>query len=180
MSMIVQAAQLANFAHKGQFRKFSGKPYITHPIRVAGRVATHEEAIEEIVAAAFLHDVLEDCDVSYESIRSQFGSYVAFLVDELTNPPKVPGVNRATRKALDRQRISQISKEAKLIKLIDRIDNLNEIDRNDPFAKVYAEESLLLLEVLDGVDYELFLELRESANNLLRPLDKLQVTLYNG
>ena len=163
MSLIIKAARFAADAHEGQFRKYNGRPYITHPIRVAGRVATNELATDNLVAAAFLHDVVEDCGVERLKLEQEFNFQVAFFVSQLTNAPKIPGVNRVLKKEQDRIRISKISKPAKLVKLIDRIDNLYEIDPSTEFASLYAKESLLLLEVLRGVDEELECELKSLA-----------------
>lgn len=158
--MIIRAAQFAENAHAGQVRKHSGRPYITHPIRVAGRVACHPLASTELVAAAFLHDVVEDCGVTLEEIKVVFGGLVAHYVSELTNTSKsIPGLDRAGRKAVDEARVATISDEAKVVKLIDRIDNLRETDPNDPFSLMYAMESLDLLKALKGVDIELEEEL---------------------
>jgi (p)ppGpp synthase/HD superfamily hydrolase len=165
--MIIKAAQFANFYHKGQVRKYSNKPYITHPIRVAGRVATHKNTTEVMVAAAFLHDVIEDCNASYDDILNNFGAEVADLVLELTNDKNIVG-NRAKRKAHQRAKIQASSYEARLIKLIDRIDNLGEIPPSGDFAVVYAKESLLLLnEALVNTDEELENELRDIVNLIL-------------
>ena len=165
--MIISAAQFAHKAHAGQVRKYNGKPYITHPIRVAGRVATHKNATEVMVAAAFLHDVIEDCDVSYDEIVSTFSREVADLVKELTNDKSIVG-NRAQRKAAQRLKIKNNSYESKVIKLIDRIDNLNEIDLTADFAVVYAKESLMLLnDALVGADKDLEDELRSIIDVIL-------------
>lgn len=163
MDLIIQAAQYAAQKHAGQKRKFNDRPYITHPIRVAGRVATHEMATKELVAAAFLHDVVEDCNIPLSEIENFFGQLVMWYVDELTNDKDVKG-NRAERKKANREKIKGISHEAKLVKLIDRIDNLYEIPETDGFAIVYAKESILLLdECLTGVDAQLEQELRNRA-----------------
>jgi len=165
--MIIKAAQFAHFYHNGQTRTYTNKPYITHPIRVAGRVATHQNATEVMVAAAFLHDVIEDCDASYNDILSSFGAEVADLILELTNDKNAVG-NRAKRKADQRTKIKASSYEAKIIKLIDRIDNLGEIPPSGDFGVVYAKESLLLLnEALVNTDEELENELRDIINLIL-------------
>lgn len=165
MNLIPKAAQFAAKCHEGQFRKYNGAPYITHPIRVAGRTATHELATEELVAAAFLHDVVEDCNISLGQIKPIFGEKVASYVFELTNLPKElrPEANRAERKRQDRERIATISREAKVVKLIDRIDNLREIDINEDFAKKYADESMLLVKVLADADPVLASELEKTC-----------------
>lgn len=164
--MIILAAQFAAKCHEGQVRKYNGLPYITHPIRVAGRVATHPIANRPLVAAAFLHDVVEDCGISFEELDVRFGSVVAHYVGELTNTSKATGLKRAERKRFDRERIAIVSREAKIVKLIDRIDNLREINPDDGFCQLYAKESLLLLEVLKGVDDELENELFGLADSL--------------
>ena len=165
---IVREAELfASRCHCGQTRKYTGRPYITHPVRVALRVAAHPIASDELVAAAYLHDVVEDCGVMFEEIEREFGAAVATMVRHLTNLPKVPGENRKLRKQKDRERIALVPPECKIVKLIDRIDNLREIDPNDGFAKVYADESLLLLEVLREADRELASEFQSLAEGLL-------------
>jgi (p)ppGpp synthase/HD superfamily hydrolase len=65
MNLIIKAADLANIAHEGQKRKYNGRPYIEHLMRVAGRVTLLSDSTEEEIAAAWLHDVIEDCDEKY-------------------------------------------------------------------------------------------------------------------
>lgn len=59
MSLIIKAAQLANALHRGQTRKYTNRPYIEHPIRIAGKIATFDWADEKLVATGFLHDTIE-------------------------------------------------------------------------------------------------------------------------
>lgn len=168
MSLIIKAAQFAAKCHEGQFRKFTNRPYITHPIRVAGRVATHSIATDELVAAAFLHDVVEDCGVTLDYLAAEFGPVVASHVQHLTNTSKATELPRAERKRIDRERIALISHECKIVKLIDRIDNLGEIDRSTAFATLYAVESRQLLDVLRGADDALCNELNEACLDIFR------------
>lgn len=140
--------------HSGQFRKYNGLPYVMHPVRVAERVrvifAGRPQA-EDAVSAALLHDVVEDSGVSVDEIDDLFGPAVARLVWELSNPSKGSKLPRAERKKMDREHISKISSMAKVIKLLDRIDNVSELEgADDDFKFLYAEESLKLLEVLQG------------------------------
>lgn len=88
-SLIEGAAALAGRAHAGQTDK-AGRPYIEHPSRVAARVA--ERYPDNIVARgiAWLHDVVEDTDVTLEEIRAQFGPEVADGVDAITHRPGEP------------------------------------------------------------------------------------------
>ena len=160
MSLILRAARFAKKRHEGQTRA-NGPPYIQHPARVAGRTTLLPDATEEMVAAAWLHDVIEDCDVYLAEIENEFGLYVASLVNELTNTSKGTGLNREGRKKQDRERLATVSHEAKLIKLLDRIDNLGELNgKPSGFAKQYAKESELLVQVVEDASHELVEELR--------------------
>lgn len=167
MGLVIDSARYAAGRHAGQTRKYNGKPYITHPIRVAGRVATHDLATDELVAAAFLHDVIEDCGVTVQDIEARFGMVVATFVEHLTNTSKATGLPRRERKRIDRERIALIPRECKVVKLIDRIDNLGEIDRGSDFASLYAAESLQLLDVLRDADESLANELNELARTMI-------------
>jgi guanosine-3',5'-bis(diphosphate) 3'-pyrophosphohydrolase len=150
MSLILKAAALALRAHEGQKRKYSGLPYITHPARVAGRVGILPGVTEELVAAAYLHDVLEDVPaITREMIEAETNAQVGFYVDCMTNRSKDSGLPRAQRKAMDRDHLSKIPDEVKQIKALDRIDNLLDcMEAPKDFKKLYSQESLLLADVL--------------------------------
>lgn len=86
--LIENAFTLARDAHASQTRK-SGEPYILHPLAVALIVVREMRQTDvAVIAAALLHDVVEDTDVTIEQIRSKFGADVAFLVDAVTKPNK--------------------------------------------------------------------------------------------
>lgn len=166
MNIILAAAELARRAHSGQKRKYNGRPYVEHPARVAARTAIHPGSTEEMVAAAFLHDVLEDTTVPPEEIEAKTSPKVLYFVEWMTNRSKKthPAANRAERKRIDRDRLAGAPGEVKIIKMIDRIDNLREMDGADPgFGKLYGQESLLLVEALKEGDPGLAAELRELA-----------------
>jgi guanosine-3',5'-bis(diphosphate) 3'-pyrophosphohydrolase len=127
MNLILKAAAFARQAHAEQRRKYNDRPYIQHPARVAGRVAARSQATEVMVAAAFLHDVVEDTPHTLDEILTEFGPDVARLVAELTNPSKGLKSPRRERKQIDRDHLAVVSVEAKIIKLLDRIDNLQEM-----------------------------------------------------
>lgn len=165
MSIILKAAALAARAHAGVPRKHTGFPYIYHPARVAGRVGILPGATEEMVAAAYLHDVLEDTTVTRAEIEEATNAQVGFYVDCMTNRSKGSGLSRAERKALDRKHLAEIPSEIKLIKAIDRIDNLLEMSgATTDFKRLYSEESLLLADVLGTGP--LIDELRAIANKM--------------
>lgn len=149
MSMILKAAAITVRAHQGQKRKYNGRPYVTHPARVAGRVGLLPGVTEEMVAAAYLHDVLEDTPITKEEIDREISPQVGYYVDWLTNRSKGGGLPRAGCKMLDRQRLAEAPIQVKQIKALDRIDNLLELlDAPADFKRLYAEESLLLADVL--------------------------------
>lgn len=149
----------------GHRRKYTDEPYHVHPARVAKLVAT-VTTDSEMIAAAWLHDVLEDVapkNPAYneEAIRTLLGDRVLQLVLELTDVSKPEDGNRATRKALDRAHLMTASDDGKTIKLADIIDNLLDIDDHDKhFARVFRKEAILILPHLETGNAELFERLK--------------------
>lgn len=147
MTLIIKAAQFAARAHAGQFRRVTGRPYIEHPARVAALVAIRQDHSSEwdhevCVAAAFLHDVVEDCGVTYEQLDEEFGSRaVTAIVRALTKPPLSAG-KRAERQAMFLTQLKCAGRDVQTIKLIDRLDNLREIDGDkEDFIRLYCKET---------------------------------------
>lgn len=157
MSLIIRAAQFAAKAHEGQVRKYTGRPYIEHPLRVMAKMAAHPRADEDLVAAAALHDVCDDCGVKSAELFETFNPYVGAHVFWLTNPSKGLPDSRAVRKALDREHIAKAIRPVQVIKLIDRLDNLEEFrpEQDPKFCDLYCDESELLLQVIGGADVDL-------------------------
>ena len=155
-----EALNFAMQAHEGQKRKYHDEPYIEHPKRVAELVKTVNHS-DEMICAAYLHDVVEDTPVRHKEIEKRFGSQVAQLVYELTDQfvkEAYPDLNRKVRKEKEAQRQSGISKAAKTIKLADVIDNTRDITKNDKgFAKKYVREMEKLVEALQGGDFKLLM-----------------------
>jgi (p)ppGpp synthase/HD superfamily hydrolase len=153
--LVKRAAEFATSAHEGQVRKYTGVPYIVHPIEVMEIVKTVDHD-DEMLAAALLHDVVEDCGVTIEDIVKEFGSDVASLVSALTDVSKPEDGNRKTRKAKDREHSAASSPRAQTIKLADLISNAEDIIANDPkFAKLFITEKRLLLEAMSKGDSSL-------------------------
>jgi (p)ppGpp synthase/HD superfamily hydrolase len=150
---ILNAAKFAKKAHEGQTRRYSGAPYIVHPAHVAATVCTLDDATDDMIVAAWLHDVLEDTDVPPEDIRNEFGDRVLKLVQELTNPSKGSKEPRRVRKQMDIDHLKGVSKEAKQIKLADRLENLYDLEgADDDFPALYAKESRALIEAIGDAD----------------------------
>lgn len=164
-SLVERSARIfATAAHAavGQKRKYTGEPYILHPQAVAAIVASVPHT-PEMLAAAWLHDVVEDTGVTLDEIRLSFGSAVADLVYWLTDQSKPEDGNRATRKAIDREHSAKAPAEAQTIKLADIIDNTLTIEAYDPdFAKVFRHEKLALLEVMTRGDVTLMERARQQ------------------
>ena len=167
MSLIYRAIQFAKESHKGQVRKYNGRPYIEHPMRVAGIVSILDEADVDMICSAWLHDVIEDCNVGPNVIYYRFNPYIERIVLDLSNEyskEKYPDLKREERKRKECERLSYIVKPAKIIKLADRIDNLRDIPHDEPFRVKYIEESKLLLNSLRGVCPVLEKELENIIN----------------
>lgn len=154
MSLVDDAIAFAARAHTDQRRKFTGHPYIVHPVEVM-TILMGVPHTEEMLAAAALHDVVEDCPLyTLNDIRMSFGPVVEKLVEELTEV-KVAG-NRAVRKAAEVARLAAVSAQAQTIKLADLVSNTKDIVQHDPgFAKVYLKEKRSLLAVLTKGDWRL-------------------------
>jgi len=150
--LIAEAEAFARHAHRDHRRKYTGEPYAVHLAAVAltvSEVTTDPEAI----AAAWLHDSVEDVGVTLAEIRDQFGHKVAEYVGWLTDVSRPSDGNRAARKAIDRAHLAEAPDIVQTIKLADLIDNTRDIMENDPkFARVYINEKRLLLQVLTRGD----------------------------
>jgi (p)ppGpp synthase/HD superfamily hydrolase len=154
MNTAEHARIFATAAHAavGQLRKYTNEPYIVHPAEVVSIVQTvpHTEAM---LAAAWLHDVVEDTGVTIETVRAEFGEEVADLVSWLTDVSRPEDGNRAHRKARDREHTAAAPAEAQTVKLADLISNTRSIIAHDPkFAVTYLEEKRALLAVMTRGD----------------------------
>lgn len=121
-SIVEKAYQAAEKAHQGQTRK-SGDPYITHPVAVAQILADLGIGTAGL-AAALLHDTVEDTDYSLEQLRTDFGEEVAMLVDGVTKLDKVKFGDTAQAETV-RKMVVAMSKDIRVlvIKLADRLHN---------------------------------------------------------
>ena len=154
MTIVEKARVFATAAHSAvaQLRKYTNEPYIVHPAEVVSivRSVPHTDAM---LAAAWLHDTVEDTGVGIDVIKAEFGEEVAVLVGWLTDVSRPEQGNRATRKAIDRAHSAMAPAEAQTVKLADLISNTRSIMAHDEkFAKTYLEEKRMLLEVMTKGD----------------------------
>lgn len=138
--LMKKALEFATKAHEGVYRKWSTEPYVEHPKRVAAIVAAAGFG-PEVVAAAYLHDVVEDTAITAAEIEAEFGPKVAALVSEVTKPVLVPRPKRAVRRKAFWEHLAKSSYEGASIKLADVLDNSrNVVEVNPKFAAVYLPE----------------------------------------
>ncbi|MCX6751562.1 MAG: HD domain-containing protein [Candidatus Nomurabacteria bacterium] len=110
--------------HDGQYRKGDSIPYIVHPIQVAFGVSKYTND-QEIIAAALLHDVLEDCvNVSVHLLRKEFGNRTALMVNELSYKKTKKKKTWKERKKIYLSKIKRASKDALIIVAVDKMCNL--------------------------------------------------------
>jgi GTP diphosphokinase / guanosine-3',5'-bis(diphosphate) 3'-diphosphatase len=141
---IGRARAFADLAHAGQRRRYSGEPYIRHLDAVVGILRAFGIASPAILAAAYLHDSVEDTKTSIADILESFGEEVAELVYWLTDAEQG---KRSLRKTMSAWRLGRAPLDAKLIKLADFIDNTGDICCKDwHFAPVYLREKNEILD----------------------------------
>jgi (p)ppGpp synthase/HD superfamily hydrolase len=161
-----QARRYATQAHAeaGQRRKYTDEPYIVHPAAVVELVRSVTDN-EAMLAAAWLHDTVEDTASTLEDIASRFGPRVAELVDMLTDSAQPQAKNRAARKLAHFRHTAQASPEAQTIKLADIIDNTRAIVQFDAdFARVYLVEKQIQIQLLHEGDKHLW----QQADSIIR------------
>jgi len=130
-ALILHAARFAAEKHQGQLRKDAkGSPYIHHPLEVA-LVLAAEGAIEnpELLAAALLHDTIEDTATTFAELSTMFGEKIATIVQEVSDDKSLP---KEVRKEEQVRKAPKLSPEAKTLKLADKICNLRDILRSPP------------------------------------------------
>jgi (p)ppGpp synthase/HD superfamily hydrolase len=143
MHKIYEAMKFGERQHRGQKRKGSGLPYITHPIAVSYLLAQYKVSknLEDLIVACILHDVLEDTAASHQVISKKFGALVASLCHELTNDPVE--ITKHGKLEYQSRKLLGISSYALVCKLVDRLHNI----MDGPTQKMLAD-TLVLMERL--------------------------------
>ena len=143
---------LAKEAHKGVLRR-SGEPYILHPIAVAKIVVEEIGLGVKSVAAALLHDVVEDTAYTVEEIKTIFGEKIAYMVDGLTKMAGVVNTDTSKQAAYFRKVLLTLSDDVRviLIKIADRLHNMRTMASmpRDKQVKI-SSETLYLFAPLAG------------------------------
>jgi len=148
--VVAKADAFAERAHglADQRRKYTGEHYIEHPRAVAEHLRKLGFC-DAVLAAALLHDVVEDTVVTIDEVRSEFGDGIAGWVAALTDVPSGQGLNRHERKRLNLSRLAEADAEVHSIKLADLINNTSSIVVHDTnWAPFYLREKKAAIAVL--------------------------------
>ena len=140
-------------AHAGTERRGKGYPYIVHPLEAVEIVATMTND-QELLAAAALHDTVEDTDVTVEQIRAEFGDRIASLVADESDTfeagvSEINSWHSRKRAAIDR--LARASRDAKIVALGDKLSNMRAIARD---YSVKGDELWKIFHVTDPKDHE--------------------------
>ncbi len=144
MPLTNKAIAFANKKHEGQERRVSQLPYIVHSIMVMSFVLKYKESgnIDNLCAAAVLHDVEEDCGVTHNELAKEFNESIARLVDELTNDEdEIRRIGK--RRYLDRKLV-KLSSYALVIKLADILVNTTDSPRLEAVRRMVGHCKTLL------------------------------------
>ncbi len=181
--VLEQIKDFADKAHGDQLRKYSPERYIAHPVRVMETCQKYS-ASTPVLAAALLHDVLEDTEVSSEELKDYLLSVMSEvdvgptlkLVTELTDvytKKNYPRLNRKRRRVKEAERLANSSADAQTIKYADIMDNCKAIAGQDSdFAPVFLEECKLLLDQMTKGNSELRQQALRVVNEEMQQLQQ--------
>lgn len=129
-ALILKATKFAALKHRDQRRKDSvASPYIIHPVTVANELTQAGVTDPEIIAAALLHDTLEDTETTPAELLEAFGERVCSMVQELTDDKDLP---KQERKRLQVEHAPGLSTGAALVKICDKIANITDVTHSPP------------------------------------------------
>ncbi len=123
MELLAKAHRLMLKAHGKQVRKTDGSPYVVHPMMVAKKLARLGFS-DEVIAAAFVHDVLEDTDYSEKQLRQELGDKVVDIILPLTEDKSLEWEKRKEKYIND---VKNANSETKAVSIADKIHNLESI-----------------------------------------------------
>lgn len=168
-----EAYNLAKKRHEGQTRK-DGSPYVNHPIQVADIVKSYfinHPKINELITAAYLHDIVEDTNTTIDEIKCKFGEYVAYLVDGVTNDQDMK--KRMGKTDYLCNKILNMDEDILNLKLCDRLANILDLNgTSDTFREKYETETIMILNYLltnrnvTSIQREIIKNINLQVNNL--------------
>ena len=173
VQLLRQAFEVSRAAHEGQTRK-SGEPYITHPLAVAGMLAEWRLDVQGL-AAALLHDVLEDTGVTKPTLIEKFGKIIADLVDGLSKLERLEYQTKETAQAESfRKMVLAMARDIRVIivKLADRLHNMRTLDsmREDKRRRIALETLEIYAPIANRIGLnKVYRELQDLAFKHLHP-----------
>jgi GTP diphosphokinase / guanosine-3',5'-bis(diphosphate) 3'-diphosphatase len=174
VALVKSAFEFSESAHRGQFRK-SGEPYITHPLAVAS-ILSQWRLDAQGLAAALLHDVMEDTSVTKNELEKSFGKPVADMVDGVSKLDQIEFTSKEEVQAESfRKMLLAMARDVRviLIKLADRLHNMRTLDAMAPaHRKRIAKETIDIYAPIAnrlGLN-SLFLELQDLSFKQLNPM----------
>lgn len=183
MEVLEKIRQFADKAHGEQTRKYSGQRYIIHPVAVMQLCEEYTDDVA-VLAAALLHDVLEDTAVSPKQLKEFLHTVldapqaertlrlVQDLTDEFTQA-QYPGLNRKKRRKKEAERLGKTDPMAQTVKYADLVDNCLDIVQHDPdFGKVFLKESKILLDHMTSGDQRLYERAKKTVEEGEKMLQK--------
>lgn len=158
--LLTRAVHFACVQHKDQHRKGADlDPYVNHLAEVAAYVATADAQPDgEVIAAAYLHDTIEDTSVTYEDLVHTFGARVAEIVREVTDDKSLP---KSERRRLQIEHARHMSKDARLIKIADKTSNVRDVVHAPPSdwsreeMRAYVDWAKAVVAAMRGTDARL-------------------------
>src|ERR1700675_2696235 len=174
IALVERAFEFSDSAHRGQFRK-SGEPYITHPLAVAS-ILSQWRLDAQGLAAALLHDVMEDTAITKAEIESSFGKPVADMVDGVSKLDQIEFTSREDAQAESfRKMLLAMAQDIRviLIKLADRLHNMRTLDAMAPTHRErIARETLdIYAPIANRLGLNaLYLDLQELSFKHLHPV----------
>lgn len=174
---ILRAAAFAAEKHADQRRKGArGEPYINHTVEVANLLVNVGKVDDvDLIAAALLHDTVEDSDVTFAELEELFGAAVAGYVRELTDDKSLP---KDERKRLQIEHAPHMSHGAKQVKLADKISNIRDITISPPAdwskeqRREYVEWGRNVVDGLRGANPKLEEHFDAVVNEAFRAIEK--------
>jgi guanosine-3',5'-bis(diphosphate) 3'-pyrophosphohydrolase len=171
MELVLRAAAFAAEKHRTQRRKDAdASPYINHPIQLAYILVQADVEDPVVLAAALLHDTIEDTDTTHDELEIVFGHEIANIVAECSDDKRL---SKLERKQAQIDHAARISDKAKLVKLADKIANVSDIDGAPPAGwsvdrkREYFDWAKQVVDRLRGVNARL--EARFDAEYAKRP-----------
>lgn len=174
MKRVLKALRFSEEKHKGQKRNSTGEDYVIHPIFTSYLIVRFKNSkkIYDLVAAAILHDILEDTDTTQEELMKEFGLFISSLVLEVTNDEKQ--IKRLGKQEYQKKKVVGISNYGLILKLCDRLANIYD----KPWLNYLKQTSELLdylesvrkltdsqKEIVDEIRYEINIKLKVMEQN---------------